>query len=210
MYWCDFQVLKDRTNYLIIVLCEDVSTEDLDEDMHLYLKTNTYLSRDCHWFWKKLRYALPHRPLTELLKDKESRWKDGWSGLEALAYAQDETHKKAMIKCQHQNGEKKHCCQYIRPKNRYLDRDENHDNNAYRIQDEIRDEQNDGKDHQFTNMKTNQVGDRRPHEDHFRGRTNDEQPRANNKNKGNIVLNIEFRECEKRVNYAAVDEVTKL
>ena len=60
------QVLKDRTNYLIVVLCEDISAEDLDEDMKMYLKTNTYLSRDNRWFWQKLRYAMPQKPLREL------------------------------------------------------------------------------------------------------------------------------------------------
>ena len=64
------QVTKERTNYLIVVLCEDVSAEDLDEDMRLYLKTNTYLSRDSRWFWDKLRYAMPQKPLLKILADK--------------------------------------------------------------------------------------------------------------------------------------------
>ena len=92
-----------------------MSAEDLDEDMRLYLKTNTYLSRDCHLFWEKLRYALPQKPLTELLEGKETKWKDGWSGLEALAEAQNEAHKKATRQCQLQNGEKKHRCQHRKP-----------------------------------------------------------------------------------------------
>ena len=62
------QVMRERTNYLIMVLCEDVSIEDVDEDMRLYLKTNTYLPRDSRWFWDKLRYAMPQTPLSVLLE----------------------------------------------------------------------------------------------------------------------------------------------
>ena len=209
MHWCDLQVLKDRTNYLIIVLCEDVSTEDLDEDMHLYLKTNTYLSRDCHWFWKKLRYALPHKPLTELLDGKEDRWKDGWSGLEALAHAQDGAHKKAMVKCQLQNGEKKHCCLYIKPENCHANGGESHDKNAHRIRDEFFDDQKERNENQSINMETNLFSDRNPHEGQSRGRTNDEDARDSSKSKDDAVFNIDFSDCECHVNQAAVDEVTK-
>ena len=64
--WCMLEfraahrkVLRDRTNYLIIVLFDDVDIKTLDEELKLYLRTNTYLSVDNKWFWKQLRYALP-------------------------------------------------------------------------------------------------------------------------------------------------------
>ena len=60
--------MKERTNYLIMVLCEDVSMEDMENNMRLYLKTNTYLPRDSHWFWDKLRLAMPKTPLSVLLE----------------------------------------------------------------------------------------------------------------------------------------------
>ena len=105
-------MLKDRTNYLIVVLCEDISSEDLDEDMKMYLKTNTYLSRDNRWFWQKLRYAMPQRPLRELKqamgKDVEDRCL-----IEVVAGVRD-----AGVEAQHGKGhpEHKHCCQYRGPK----------------------------------------------------------------------------------------------
>ena len=192
--------MKDRTNYLIVVLCDDVSTEDLDEDMHLYLKTNTYLSRDCHWFWKKLRYALPQKPLTELLEGKETKWKDGWSGLEALAEAQNEAHKKAMRKCQLQNGEKKHCCQYRKPENCHVVGGENHCNNACSIPDQFIEEQNERKDHQSTNMGSNQFSHGKTYKDQSSGETSDEETRDKSIIEDDVVLDIQFSECKNYTN----------
>ena len=60
------KVLKDRTNYLIIIVLEELDEADLDEEMLLYMKTNTYLSLDNKWFWEKLLYALPQTPLAQL------------------------------------------------------------------------------------------------------------------------------------------------
>jgi len=64
--WCKYEfkaahhrVLKDKTNYLIMVLFDDVPTNNLDDEIKLYLRTNTYLSVNNKWFWKKLLYALP-------------------------------------------------------------------------------------------------------------------------------------------------------
>lgn len=64
--WCMLEfraahrkVLKGRTNYLIIVLFDDVNVDTLDDELKLYLKTNTYLSVQSKWFWQQLKYALP-------------------------------------------------------------------------------------------------------------------------------------------------------
>ena len=61
-----FQVLNDRTNYLIMVLCKGVSETRMDEDMRLYLRTNTYLTKDDQWFKERLRRAMPCTPLAAL------------------------------------------------------------------------------------------------------------------------------------------------
>ena len=55
------KVLEERMNYLIIILFDDVNMDDLDEEMKLYMRTNTYLSVSNKWFWQKLYYAMPHR-----------------------------------------------------------------------------------------------------------------------------------------------------
>ena len=36
----------------------------MPEGLQKYIQTNTYLSWDDPWFWKKLRYALPHKGAT--------------------------------------------------------------------------------------------------------------------------------------------------
>ena len=55
------KVLEDRMNYLIIILFDDVDMAELDDEMKLYMRTNTYLSVTNKWFWEKLYYALPQR-----------------------------------------------------------------------------------------------------------------------------------------------------
>ncbi|XP_059470097.1 toll-like receptor Tollo [Neocloeon triangulifer] len=67
--WCRFefksahhQVLRDRRRRLIVVLLGEIPHRDLDPDIRLYLKTNTYLQWGDKLFWEKLRYALPDVP----------------------------------------------------------------------------------------------------------------------------------------------------
>ena len=55
------KVLEDRMNYLIIILFDDVNMAELDDEIKLYMRTNTYLSISNKWFWEKLCYALPRK-----------------------------------------------------------------------------------------------------------------------------------------------------
>ncbi|KOX77951.1 Protein toll [Melipona quadrifasciata] len=71
--WCRFdfksahhQVLRDRRRRLILVLVGDVHQRDLDPDIRLYLKTNTYLQWGDKLFWEKLRFALPDVPNNQM------------------------------------------------------------------------------------------------------------------------------------------------
>ena len=53
------KVLQDQINYLIIILFDDVDMAEVDDEIKLYMRTNTYLSVKNKWFWEKLFYALP-------------------------------------------------------------------------------------------------------------------------------------------------------
>ena len=59
------KVLEDRMNYLIIILFDDVDMAEVDDEIKLYMRTNTYLSVKNKWFWEKLFYALPQNSKRE-------------------------------------------------------------------------------------------------------------------------------------------------
>lgn len=74
--WCRFefksahhQVLRDRRRRLIVILLGEVPHKDLDPDIRLYLKTNTYLQWGDKLFWEKLRFALPDVPQCQRRQD---------------------------------------------------------------------------------------------------------------------------------------------
>ena len=63
------KVLEDRMKYLIVILFDDVDTTELDEELKLYLRTNTYLSVSDNRFWQKLFYAMPLPSVRESVED---------------------------------------------------------------------------------------------------------------------------------------------
>ena len=112
-------MMRDRSNFLILVLSEDVAIEDMEEDMRLYMRTNTYLSRHNRWFWKKLRDAMPQRPLTEIRRELGGNVQEDedWCGITALSRAIQTLHR-VRNECGHNNAvgnghqQHQHCCQY--------------------------------------------------------------------------------------------------
>lgn len=46
--------------------------DELDTQLRLYMKHNTYLRRDDSQFWRKLIYAMPHKKMTNLVKN--AKW----------------------------------------------------------------------------------------------------------------------------------------
>uniref|UniRef100_A0A1B0CD02 Putative toll-like receptor tollo n=1 Tax=Lutzomyia longipalpis TaxID=7200 RepID=A0A1B0CD02_LUTLO len=78
--WCRFefksahhQVLRDRRRRLIVILLGEVPQKDLDPDIRLYLKTNTYLQWGDKLFWEKLRFALPDVPNNQRRQTPQNR-----------------------------------------------------------------------------------------------------------------------------------------
>ena len=69
--WCRFEfksahlkTLTDRCNRLIVIVLGKLP-KDLDPEMKLYMKTNTYLEWGDRLFWERLYFALPDRILRE-------------------------------------------------------------------------------------------------------------------------------------------------
>ena len=62
------KVIEDRMNYLIIILLDDVNMAELDEEIKLYMRTNTYVSYSDKWFWQKLFYAMPQQLARESME----------------------------------------------------------------------------------------------------------------------------------------------
>ncbi|KAI5641119.1 TIR domain-containing protein [Phthorimaea operculella] len=57
-------LVDGRPRVIMVILDDVLEKEQLPTEMRSYVKLNTYVRWDDPWFWEKLRYALPHRPVT--------------------------------------------------------------------------------------------------------------------------------------------------
>lgn len=55
--------MNKHKRLIIIVYPEVENFDDLDTELRLYMKYNTYLQRDDSQFWRKLIYAMPHKKM---------------------------------------------------------------------------------------------------------------------------------------------------
>ncbi len=82
--WCDFEfqnahrrVLEDKSNYLIIILLEQVNINKIDKAFKFYLETRTYLDVKDKKFWDKLLYCMPTVPIDKLKAVQKQAQNDG-------------------------------------------------------------------------------------------------------------------------------------
>ncbi|XP_049874553.1 protein toll-like [Pectinophora gossypiella] len=52
--------LKEGRPRIIALMLEDVTLDEVDDELKGYLSSNTYIKWGEKWFWDKLKYALPH------------------------------------------------------------------------------------------------------------------------------------------------------
>eukprot|EP00057_Strongylocentrotus_purpuratus_P005457 XP_003731022.1 PREDICTED: protein toll-like [Strongylocentrotus purpuratus] len=68
------RVLKDKRNKnLILVFLEDLTKDEMDDDMRYYVTANAYLSTTDRLFRENLLYEMPRRPLGEIHGDVDER-----------------------------------------------------------------------------------------------------------------------------------------
>ncbi len=63
------RLMEGRRKLLIPIMMEDITQEDLDPTLELYIKTHHYIkyTKDLNLLRKKLVFAMPRKPLRELL-----------------------------------------------------------------------------------------------------------------------------------------------
>ena len=67
--------MNGKPSYLIPVLMEDLSIDELPRDLQTYLRTHTYIDArefDLKTLRKRIRFSMPDVPLAELRKKRQN------------------------------------------------------------------------------------------------------------------------------------------
>ena len=56
-----FELAQAKSKVIVVVKGELPNDNEMPPAIQAYIKAHTYIHTDDGWFWKKLRYALPHK-----------------------------------------------------------------------------------------------------------------------------------------------------
>ncbi|CAO1305307.1 unnamed protein product [Diamesa tonsa] len=66
-----FKEIENNSRVIVIILGDVEDLEGLHDEFRSYIEINTYVQSNDPWFWKKLRYAMPHRRMLKTNAETE-------------------------------------------------------------------------------------------------------------------------------------------
>lgn len=66
-----FKEIENNSRVIVIILGDVEDLEGLHDEFRSYIEINTYVQSNDPWFWKKLRYAMPHRRMLKTNTESE-------------------------------------------------------------------------------------------------------------------------------------------
>lgn len=61
-----FKEIENNSRVIVIILGNVEDLDGLHDEFRSYIDLNTYVQSNDPWFWKKLRYAMPHNSILNI------------------------------------------------------------------------------------------------------------------------------------------------
>lgn len=66
-----FKEIENNSRVIVIILGDVEDLDGLHDEFRSYIEINTYVQSNDPWFWKKLRYAMPHKSMLKINAERE-------------------------------------------------------------------------------------------------------------------------------------------